>query len=394
MKRSTLVRLSRDTSVLRWVAQLSVLAIVLGLFAILASVALENWRRTGSDFEWDWLKHDFATQLSEGYNTKPVTQGDALRVGIVNTFRITIAAIITATVVGIAVGVGRLSEIWIVRKVAAIYVETFRNIPVLLQMFFWEALIISLAPIKSDDIGQYLFKPTNKGIGFAWPRVAAGFWLWLAVLVVVVIVVRRRSRPDRSPRRPIAWFLGGLLSVLGCWWILNVAFGPLLKFELASIVERGNFTQFGVAGAVMTESFFAVWFGLSIYTGAFIAEIVRGGILAVHKGQREAGQALGLSRLATLRFIVLPQAMRVILPPIGNQYLNILKYSALGVAVAYPEILKVGFSIINATGQFRAVLVIWIAFFLSFSLAISAVVNYYNRKAGLLGTPTRAYESR
>ena len=155
--------------------------------------------------------------------------------------------------------------------------------------------------------------------------------------------------------------LGGVVSLAACWLIMDAAMGPLLKFEKASIVERGNFTQFGDTGAVMTESFFAVWFGLSIYIGAFIAEIVRGGILAIHKGQREAGQSLGLSRLATLRFIVLPQAMRVILPPIGNQYLNVLKYSALGVAVAYPEIHKVGFSIINATGQFRAVLVIYLS---------------------------------
>jgi general L-amino acid transport system permease protein len=167
-----------------------------------------------------------------------------------------------------------------------------------------------------------------------------------------------------------------------------------LKFEMASVVRRGNFTQFGTTGMVMTESFFAVWFGLSIYAASFIAEIVRGGILAVPRGQREAGQALGLTRLVSLRFVVVPQALRIILPPLGNQYLNVLKYSALGVAVAYPEIQKVGFSIINATGQFRAVLLIWFAFFLTFSLAISAVVNYYNRKVGLMGSPIHTLENR
>lgn len=391
---SSIVRLSRDSSVIGWVVQIFVLVFFIGLFVVLASEAMAHYRRTGMTFQWDWLDHQFATQLSEGYNTHPVTNGDALLVGIVNTIRITLAAIPAATVVGLAVGIGRLSENWIVRKASTVFVETFRNIPVLLQMFIWQALIISLASIESDDIGQYLFKPTNKGIGFAWLRLSLGFWVWTTVLAIVVITVLRRGRFDQKMNRRVRWMLVGLLLAVLGWWALDTVTGPLVSFEMASIVKRGNFTQFGTTGMVMTESFFAVWFGLSIYVGAFIAEIVRGGILAIHRGQREAGQALGLSRLLTLRFVVLPQAMRVILPPIGNQYLSILKYSALGVAVAYPEILKVGFSIINATGQFRGVVLVWIAFFLSFSLVISAVINYYNRKVGLVGSPIRMLESR
>jgi general L-amino acid transport system permease protein len=379
--------------VIGWAVQLAVLAFVIGFFAVIASEALGNWRRTGTDFEWDWLSHEFPTQLSEGFTTHPETAADALLVGIVNTFRVTISAIVAATVIGLAVGVGRLSENWIVRRASTVFVETFRNIPVLLQMFFWEALVISLPSLESDAIGEYMIKPSNKGIGVAWPRLAAGFWLWVVIVAVVVILLLRR-RAGRPASRGLPWMLGALAVTLLSWWVLDAVTGPLLKFEMASVVRRGNFTQFGTTGMVMTESFFAVWFGLSIYAASFIAEIVRGGIQAVPRGQHEAGQALGLTRLVSLRFVVLPQALRIILPPLGNQYLNVLKYSALGVAVAYPEILKVGFSIINATGQFRAVLLIWIAFFLTFSLAISAVVNYYNRKVGLVGSPIHTLENR
>lgn len=385
---------SRDTRVIGWVLQIGTLALVVGLFTLLGSVAMGNYERRGAYFEWDWMSHKFLTQLSEGYNTHPVTAGDALRVGIINTFRVTIAAIIGATIIGVAIGVGRLSENWMVRAVTTTYVEVFRNIPVLLQMFFWEALIIALPPIESESIGQHFFIASNKGLGFAWFRVSFGFWLWLVVLLAAFVVFRRRSGSERTTGSRLPWVLVGAVIAVAGWLVFDAVAGPLLKFEMASIVQLGNFAQFGKTGAVMTESFFAVWFGLTIYIAAFIGEIVRGGILAIHRGQREAGQALGLSRMAVLRFVVLPQAMRVILPPLGNQYLNVLKYSALGVAVAYPEILKVGFSIINHTGQFRAVLLVWIAFFLSFSLAISAVVNYYNRKVGLVGQRIRALETR
>jgi general L-amino acid transport system permease protein len=390
----SLVRLSRDSSVLGWIAQVSVLVLVVVFFATIASVAMENWRRSGSTMDWAWLSGEFKTQLGEGFDTHPDTAGRALLVGIVNTMRVTVAAIAAATVVGFAVGVGRLSDNWIVRRASTVYVEVFRNIPVLLQMFFWEALIISLPSLVPDTIGRYVFKASNKGIGVAWPRVAAGFWLWFAAVVVIAVVVIRRRGADPAARMRLPWLVGAVTAAAVGWWVLDAVVGPLLSFEMASVVTRGRFTQWGTSGMVMTESFFAVWFGLTIYAAAFIAEIVRGGILAVHRGQREAAAALGMSRLASLRFVVIPQAMRIILPPLGNQYLNVLKYSALGVAVAYPEILKVGFSIINQTGEDRAVVLIWIAFFLSFSLAISAVVNYYNRKFGLVGARVRALESR
>ena len=146
----------------------------------------------------------------------------------------------------------------------------------------------------------------------------------------------------------------------------------------------GRFPQIGPSGMTMTPAFFGVWLGVTLYTAAFIAEIVRGGVLAVPKGQTEAGLALGLKRSQLLRMIVLPQAFRIILPPIGNQYLNLAKNTSLGIAVAFPEVVAVGQTLFNQTGQALQVFILWMSFYLTVSLTLSAVVNYYNRKLKLV----------
>ena len=157
-------------------------------------------------------------------------------------------------------------------------------------------------------------------------------------------------------------------------------------FERPTVILRGTaeIPQFGLTGMVITIPFFALWTGVTLYTASFIAEIVRGGILAVSKGQTEAAQAVGLTRSQLLRFIVLPQAFRIILPPLGNQYLNLAKNTSLGLAVAYADIVAVGFTILNQTGQSLPVVIMWMSFFLTMSLTISAIVNYYNRKMMLV----------
>ncbi|MCP4304822.1 MAG: ABC transporter permease subunit [bacterium] len=160
--------------------------------------------------------------------------------------------------------------------------------------------------------------------------------------------------------------------------------GPI-SFSQANVEVRGaGFTQFGTDGIIITPPFFAVWVGVTLYTAAFIAEIVRGGILAVSKGQTEAAQAVGLKRSQYLRLIILPQAFRIILPPMGNQYLNLAKNTSLGLAVAFADIVAVGFTAINQTGQSLPVVLVWMAFFVTMSLIISGIVNYYNRKLKLV----------
>jgi ABC-type amino acid transport system permease subunit len=157
-----------------------------------------------------------------------------------------------------------------------------------------------------------------------------------------------------------------------------------MAFSRPEVIPTGNFFNFGTSGIVITPGFFAVWVGVTIYTAAFIAEIVRGGILAVPKGQTEAAGALGLRRSQMLRLVILPQAFRIILPPLGNQYLNLAKNTSLGIAVAYPEIVQVGQTLYNQTGQSLPVVLVWMAFFLTVSLTISAVVNYFNRRMQLV----------
>jgi general L-amino acid transport system permease protein len=160
--------------------------------------------------------------------------------------------------------------------------------------------------------------------------------------------------------------------------------GSPLRFDRPEIVKPGNFASIGDQGMTLTPAFFGLWVGVTAYTAAFIAEIVRGGILAVPKGQNEAGLALGLKRGQLLRMIVLPQAFRIILPPIGNQYLNLAKNTSLGIAIAYAEVVQVGQTLLNQTGQAIQVSLLWMAFYLTVSLSLSAVVNWYNRKLALV----------
>ena len=162
--------------------------------------------------------------------------------------------------------------------------------------------------------------------------------------------------------------------------------GNPLDPQLAAVEVRGTggFVQYGTTGMVITPPFFAMWVGVTLYTAAFIAEIVRGGILAVSKGQTEAAMAVGLKRSQYLRLIILPQAFRIILPPLGNQYLNLFKNTSLGLAVAYADIVAVGNTLVNQTGQSLPIVIVWMAFFLTGSLIISAIVNYYNRKLKLV----------
>jgi ABC-type amino acid transport system, permease component len=159
---------------------------------------------------------------------------------------------------------------------------------------------------------------------------------------------------------------------------------PVIFTKAAVIVRGAGFVNYGTGGVVMSIPFFAVWTGVTIYTAAFIAEIVRAGILAVPKGQSEAASALGLRRSQLLRFVVLPQAFRIMLPPLGNQYLNLTKNTTLGIAVAFPEIVAVGTTLINQTGQSLPVVLVWMGFFVTLSLGTSAIVNYYNRKLKLV----------
>jgi general L-amino acid transport system permease protein len=308
----------------------------------------------------------------------------ALVVGLLNTLRIGVAGIILATMLGAVIGVARLSSNWLVAKLAAGYVEVFRNIPLLLQLFFWYAIITEILPGPREALrlfpGAFI---SNRGAKIPVPADSAAYdyaAIGLALAVVLALVIHfwaRRRRDAGGKPLPTGWLTLALLvalPVLG--WLISGA-----PFAWDVPVLRGfNFT----GGATLSPEFTALLMGLVIYTGAFIAEIVRSGILAVGRGQREAALALGLSERQALRLVVLPQALRVIVPPLTSQYLNLTKNSTLAVAIGYPDLVSVAGTTLNQTGQAIEGIAIIMTVFLTISLAISLFMNWYNRRIALV----------
>lgn len=309
----------------------------------------------------------------------------ALAVGVANTFRVALIGAVAATVLGTAIGLARLSRNWLVARLAAIYVEFIRNVPLLVQLFFWYALITENLPPPRAALeplpGVFL---TNRGLYFPVPLAhAAHLWMFAALLggIVLAWVYFRWTahRQALTGRRPPVLEVVLALIVLppaGAYFLA----GAPADFSVPRL-EGFNFT----GGAALSPEFTALTGGLIVYTAAFIAEIVRAGVLAVHHGQFEAAYALGLRRGLALRLVVMPQALRLIVPPMTSQYLNLTKNSSLAVAIGYPDLVSIANTTINQTGQAVEGIAIIMAVYLSISLAISAFMNWYNARIALKG---------
>jgi len=491
----------RNVTFLKWALQILVLVAVGFVAYLMISQASDNLAAIGLDFKFDFLDISVNFPISEGITKQPESVFHALKTGVINMLRITASGILAASLLGVVIGISRLSSNWIVNKVATGYIETIRNIPLLVQIIFWRAfgqlVLPELTQETAGPIGDWLYI-SKKGVSFAWLFPADGFWQWLAFmtlgLFVARIAYRRRMRlkEERGAETYAiswgigafllfavsGWFLHPIMGFLGWLWeaiawgfgalpiwsmqvllaaaaigaatwfinrflesrrtpaglakltdddIFRIGFagavglalavamfmvpgvaralldwgdrffeffagkfewlgrgGGPLAFSQPEVVQPGAFSNYGPTGLTMTLPFFAVWTGVTLYTAAFIAEVVRGGVLAVALGQSEAGLAVGLKRSQLLRFIILPQAFRIILPPLGNQYLNLGKNTSLAVAVAYPDIVAVGTTVFNQTGRSVQVILIWMGFYLTVSLAISAVINFYNRRMQLV----------
>lgn len=489
----------RDATVLKWAAQITLLIAIAIIFITLFNQAQTNLENRGITFSTDFLEDPPLVAVREGISLQPDTGARALYTGIVNTLRVAISGIIAATILGTIIGIARLSSNWIVNKLATVYIETIRNIPLLVQIFFWLAVSQVFPEIDEFKAGEHWFLATARGISPPWLFPHEGFYQWLVFLVVGGVAAffvhryyaRKQEREGGETyaywkalgtlaafavvgwfAHPVVAFLGGLwdlisdffgaiptgllqvllslaaLLLAGRWikrfldnlrtpaglakltddhWfrmifagLIGVGFAVLflvvsgiansalnmaeaffnflgnkydsaftgnpLRFARPAVEVRGagGFEQLSTNGLIITPGFFALWIGVTLYTAAFIAEIVRGGILAVSKGQSEAGGALGLTRPQLLRFIVLPQAFRIILPPMGNQYLNLFKNTSLGIAVAFPDIVQVGQTLYNQTGQTFPIVLMWMAFFLTGSLILSSIVNAWNRRLQLV----------
>jgi len=377
----------RDVRVLRIVAQVAILlAVGLGVAYLVNNLTTAMAER-GFAFSFDFLGRRAGFEIGESpvpYSASD-TYGQAFLVGLLNTLFVSVVGIVLATVLGIVIGVARLSNNWLVSRAAAGYVELIRNTPLLLQLFVIYFVVLLQLPAVRDTIalpGSIFLN--QRGLFVPGPQVGPSFGLWLALLAVGIgaVVAGRiaRNRLHRSGRHGYRLGLVGLVVLVALavgGWILPAQ--PPLAFDLP-VRGRFNFT----GGLALSTAFTALLTGLVIYTAGFIAEVVRGGIQAVRRGQVEAARALGLSEGDTLRLVVFPQALRVIVPPLTSQYLNLTKNSSLAIAVGYPDLFKVGTTMANQTGQPVPVIVLVMATYLAISLATSLLMNLYNRRVQVL----------
>ena len=312
------------------------------------------------------------------------TYARALVLGLINTLIVAACGIVTATIVGLLVGIGRLSSNWLIAKLSTIYVEIFRNIPPLLVIFFWYKGVLSLLP----DVKQALSLPlsvyvSNRGIYMPAPVFGEGFWPVLvafALGIVGAIIYSRwanRRQLATGIRPPVLWI--NLALIIGLPVLAFLVLGAPMTFDVPVL---GKFNMSG--GTVVGPEFLSLYMALSFYTAAFIAEIVRAGIRGVANGQTEAAHALGIRPGLTTRLVVLPQALRIIIPPLTSQFLNLTKNSSLAVAIGYADLVAVGGTILNQTGHSIEIIAIWMMIYVSISLITSLFMNWFNAKMALV----------
>ncbi len=338
---------------------------------------------SGFDF-WNRTAGFDISQTLIPYTTTS-TYGRAFWVGLLNTLLVSFLGIIFATLIGFAIGVLQLSKNLLVAKLAAGYVEVIRNLPLLLQLLFWYNAVLKALPSFRDSVsipGGALLN--NRGLFLPKPIFGTGFEavpVALLIAIVAAFLYRRwayRRQMATGQQAPVLWVSLGLILGLPLAALAVTGFPVTFDFP-----EMGRFNIRG--GLEILPEFAALLFGLSLYTAAFIAEAVRAGIQAVSHGQTEAAYSLGLRPGPTLRLVVIPQAMRVIVPPLTNQYLNLTKNSSLAVAVGYPDLVQVFTgTVLNQTGQAVEVVAITMAVYLTISLVTSGLMNLYNRRMALV----------
>ena len=373
----------------RSIAYQAALCAVIGFLVYSAADnAIVNLRRAHIASGLGFWNHTAGFDISQTlihYDSQASTYGRAFWVGLLNTLLVAGLGIVFATIIGFIVGIGRLSKNWLVSHACAGYVETIRNVPLLLQLLFWYNGVLKALPDvrESYNLPLHIFL-NNRGLIMPEPIGHGGeavMWLLMLAGLIAAFVFRfwaKRRQQATGQQAPV--FLVGLGLVIVPALIYVLIAGFPYTFDLP---QRGRFNLIG--GVSLAPEFVALLVGLSIYTAAFIAEVVRAGILAVSRGQTEAAYAIGLKPGITLRLVVLPQAMRVIIPPLTSQYLNLTKNSSLAVAIGYPDLVQVFTgTVLNQTGQAVEVVAITMAVYLTISLVTSLAMNWYNSRIALV----------
>jgi general L-amino acid transport system permease protein len=376
----------RDPKIRAIVYQVAFIGAVVGFFAFLIHNMLGNIGRQNIATGFGFLHREAAFGIGESLiaYSPADTYARAFLVGLRNTLHVAALGVVLATILGTVMGLARLSSNWLIAKLAQVYVETFRNIPLLLQLFFWWGLLNSAAPgpRQAWEILPDVFV-SNRGVVYPVPAAnPVHIWMGLALVagIVLTVIMRRwaaRRQAATGQQLPMGWI--GLGLILGLPAIVFLAAGAPLTLDTPAL-KGFNFT----GGSSMSPEFTALLLGLVIYTGTFIAEIVRAGILAVSWGQSEAAMALGLKSGHRMRLVVLPQALRVIIPPLTSQYLGLTKNSSLAVAIGFPDLVSIANTTMNQTGQAIEAITIIMAVYLFISLAISLGMNVYNRAVALV----------
>ncbi len=372
----------RDDRVLKWIAQIISTVAVVGFLAFFISNVLRAAQVRGLDLGYGFVRDAAGFALAEAaipYDPS-MSFGRALLVGLLNTIKVALVGIVLATVLGLFTALARLSSNWLVSKIASTYIEIIRNVPLLVQLFFWYFAVFQQLPPVRQSI--QLPGPTylsQRGLYLAWPQATEAARPWaltlLAGIVLSGLAYSLLLRYQINTGRSTYPWLVALVLLIGLptagWFAVGSTPFTISVPEL----QRFNFE----GGLRLTTEFAALLTGLVVYTGAFIAEVMRAGILAVPRGQVEAARAVGLTQPQVLRLVVLPQALRVIIPPLISQFLNLTKNSSLAVAIGYPDLFFVGRTIINQAGRAVPVFTLVMGAYLAMSLITSAIMNIYNR---------------
>ncbi|KZL21790.1 putative glutamine ABC transporter permease protein GlnM [Pseudovibrio axinellae] len=384
-------QLWRDARYRSYTIQIIALVVVLSVVMMLISNAVENLEALGKDFNFGFLSepagYDIGQMLVE-YSAASAHWKAAL-VGLLNTLLVALLACVSATVLGVFAGILRLSNNWVVSRLMAVYIEGVRNVPLLLQILAWYAVFIHVLPTPKQALKAPVIEgavyATNRGFYVPGLTLSNGYLFVVGALlasVAGIFVFRkwaRKRQEETGQILPLGLISLGLLIVPAALVYFAVGMPIALDYPIA-----GRFNLQG--GLKVGTPLIALWFALSIYSGAFIAEIVRAGIMAISKGQSEAASALGLRPNRTMSLVVLPQALRIIIPPMISNYLNITKNSSLAIAVGYMDLTgTLGGITLNQTGREMECMLLLMATYLVISLSISGVMNAYNESVKLKG---------
>ena len=360
---------------------------LVGLLAYyLISNTLANLERQSIATGFGFLNKESSFEIGESLISYSAASsyGRALVVGALNTLKVAFIGIVITLILGAIIGVARLSTNWLVAKIASIYIEVMQDIPVLLQLFFWYAIFYETLPSPRQALnpvaGLFL---CNRGVIFAVPESHPAHQYMLLGLIVACIGVyffrRWAKKLQDNTGKTLPVFRISIAAIIGLPLIAWLAFGAPVKMDVPELTGF-NFT----GGATLSPEFIALLLGLVLYTAAFVAEVVRAGIQSVSKGQREAAMSIALKPNQVLNLVILPQALRVIIPPLTSQMLNLTKNSSLAVAIGFPDFVSVANTTINQTGQSIEGVALIMAVYLIFSLSTSVFMNWYNKKVKLV----------